>query len=130
MTLPLGAPSARSEKHRDSGIGEPPMVYGPAIPDDFPRTLPLYPGARVTLGGVQTIASGKRSWSLTVETPDPRDRVLVFYGTNLPGFEPASAIDVVDSYLAVWRSPALDLDLLVGRGADGKTTVTLDVEER
>jgi hypothetical protein len=106
------------------------MVYGPAIPDDFPKTLRIYPGGRVTLGGLQTLASGKHGWSLTVETPDPKERVLDFYVKNLPGFTLASDIDLGDSDLSVWRSPAMDLNLLVGRGADGKTTVTLDPVER
>ena len=130
VPLSFGSASALSDRFHDAGLGDAGMVYGSAIPDDFPRTLRLYPGGRVTLGGAQTISFGKRAWSLTVETPDPKDRVLAFYRANLPGFEPASDIDLGDSDLTVWRSPAMDLDLLIGRGADGKTTVTLDVEER
>jgi hypothetical protein len=125
-----GAPLPLPERSRDPGVGLPGMVYSKEIPDDFPRTLPLYPGGRITLGGVRRVPPGKRSWSLTVETPDPKLRVLAFYQANLPGFEPTGGVDVGDSVLAVWRSPPMDLDLYVGKGADGNTTVTLDVEER
>jgi hypothetical protein len=125
-----GNPSPLPERSRDAGAALPGMVYSKEIPDDFPRTLPLYPGGGITLGGVRRAPSGKRSWSLTVETPDPGYRVLAFYQANLPGFEPMSGIDVGASVLAVWRSPQMDLDLYVGKGADGNTTVTLDVAER
>jgi hypothetical protein len=130
VPIPFGPSSPLSEGIHDSGLGDSGMVYGPTIPDDFPRALRLYPGGRVTLGGVQALTSGKRGWSLTVETADSKERVLAFYRSHLAGFEAASDIDLGDSDLSVWRSPGMDLDLLIGRGADGKTTVTLDVEER
>jgi hypothetical protein len=123
-------PSALAEQVREAGIGEAGIVLTSAAPDDFPPTLRLYPGARVTLGGKEPTPTGRRSWTLTVETADSKDQVRAFYRANLPGFTAASDIDLGDSALSVWRSDAFDLELVVGKGADGKTTVTLDVAER
>ncbi len=106
------------------------MVLTPSVPDDFPAALPVYPDSRVTLGGRQLTATGKRSWSLTTETADAKDRVGAYYRDSLPGFAFLSDIHLGDTSLSVRRSDAYDLDLVVGKGSDGKTTVTLDVVER
>jgi hypothetical protein len=122
--------SALSEHFREAGVGEGGLTLTAAMPDDFPPTLRIYPGSHVTLGGKQTTPVGKRSWSLTVETADPKEAVRAYYKANMPGLTPTSDIDLGDSELSVWRSDTLDVDLVVGRGADGKTTVTLDAVER
>jgi hypothetical protein len=61
---------------------------------------------------------------------DAKEKVRAFYASSLPGFERTSDVDLGDSALTVWRSDTLDLELVVGKGNDGKTTVTLDVAER
>ena len=124
-------PAVLAQRAMEAGVDEAGTLYLTSVaPGDFPGALPVYPGSRVTLAGRRTIATGKLAWSLTVETPDSKAQVRAFYDEHLPGFALASDIDLVDSALWVWRSPAYDLDVVVGRGADGMTTVTLHVAER
>jgi hypothetical protein len=123
-------PSLLSEQIREAGLGDGGITLTSSVPEDFPPLLALYPGARVTLGGKQLTSIGKRSWSVTVETPDSRDKVRAYYKASLAQFVPMSDVDLGESALSTWRTPALDLNLVVGKGNDGKTTVTLDVVER
>lgn len=124
-------PSALPEHVPEAGVPEwGGLVLSSVLPDDFPTTVALYPGSHVTLGGHQSMPTGKRAWSVTVETGDSKDQVRAYYREHLPGFKPASDIDLGDSALSVWRGDAYDLEVVVGKGADGKTTVTLDVAER
>jgi hypothetical protein len=124
-------PALLAQRAAEAGVDEAGTLYLTSVaPGDFPGALPVYPGSRVTLAGRRSLADGKLAWSLTVETADSKAQVRAFYDEHLPGFSPASDIDILDSALWVWRSPAYDLNVVVGRGADGKTTVTLDVAER
>src|SRR5258708_2342860 len=72
--LPAG-PSVLSVRALETGLDEGGLTLTSTMPDDFPATLRVYPGARVTLGGRRPTPTGKRSWSLTVETADSKDRV-------------------------------------------------------
>jgi hypothetical protein len=105
------------------------MVLGPTMPDDFPADIPLYPDAGFTIGGRST-AAGKPTWSVTVETSDSKEQVMSEYRRALSAFQSLSNLDLGDSALSVWRNDSYDLILMIGRGTDGKTTVTIDAASR
>jgi hypothetical protein len=105
------------------------MVLERTMPADFPNDIPLYPDAGFTIGG-RAIAAGKPTWSVTVETSDTKEQVMSEYQRTMGGFRMLSDLDLGDSVLSTWRNEAYDVILLVGRGADGKTTVTVNAAAR
>ena len=48
------------------------------LPTDFPRDVPLYPGATVRSAGASAMEL------VVLETPDPRGKLLTFYTAALP----------------------------------------------
>jgi hypothetical protein len=98
-------------------------------PDDFPADIPIYPDAGFTLGGRST-AAGKPTWSVTVETEDSKEQVLSEYRRMFGAFAMLSELEMGLASLSVWRNDSYDVILTIGRGADAKTTVTLNVSQR
>src|SRR5208283_5394795 len=52
------------------------------IPDDFPKTIPVYPGARVNMAARSAGSGGKPAWSLSLETGDEQPKVVAFYASG------------------------------------------------
>src|SRR5580704_13479327 len=38
------------------------------IPDDFPKTIPIYPGAKVNMASRSAADKGRTAWSLSLDT--------------------------------------------------------------
>lgn len=112
------------------GIDGGGMVLVQAMPDDFPKDIPLYPDSTVALGGRVTGPGGKPSWSLTVTTADPKQQAITRYAAVLKGFEKGVDLDMGDSELSVWKNAAYDVIVMYGTSVDGKTTVTLNVASK
>jgi len=110
--------------------GEMQLGVGSSIPADFPKSVPVYPGAKVELAAKSTGANGKPAWSVQLETGDAKDKVLAFYRSGLTGFTKATDMDMGDSAMSVWQSPQYDVTLLIGAGADQKTSITLNAASK
>jgi hypothetical protein len=123
--VPIRPPDAAPGLAPDAGG----MVLGRTMPADFPTDIPLYPDAGFTIGGRAT-AAGKPTWSVTVETGDTKEQVISQYHRMMGSFRMLSDLDLGESALSTWRSDAYDVILVVGRGADGKTTVTINAAAR
>jgi len=97
------------------------MGAGAKIPDDFPKAVPIYPGAKPAFAARSTDPKGKAAWSLQMETPDSKDQVVAYYKGHMSGFTQATTADMGKSAMDVWQSPQLDVTLIVG-GENAKTT--------
>src|SRR5450631_3188294 len=89
---------------------------GGKIPDDFPKAVPVYPGAKVNLA--TRSAKTKPAWSLALVTGDDPEHVMAFYRSHLAGFQSTSDRTLGDTHMSVWQSPELDVTLLVAQAPD------------
>jgi hypothetical protein len=135
--LPLALSFCRSVPEREHGTvdAQPPGEHvvlattdgGTRVPDDFPASVPVYPGAKTTVVTKSGNPQGKPAWSVTLESDDAKDRISSFYKANLKGFTSANEMSVADTTMSVWRSGQYDVTILVGPGASQKTSITLTV---
>jgi hypothetical protein len=102
---------------------------GAKIPDDFPKAVPVYPGAKPSLGA-KSAAAGKDVWTVAMETTDTKDQVVAFYKSNLSGFTQASTMDLGTSTMSVYQSPKLDVTVMAAAQSAGKTEITLNVSTK
>jgi hypothetical protein len=103
---------------------------GTTIPDDFPRSVPVYPGAKATAVTKSRNARGRPAWSVTLESDDAKERVSSYYRTNMKDFAPASEMSLADTTMSVWSNGQYDATILVGPGANQKTAITLTIAQR
>jgi hypothetical protein len=104
---------------------------GSKVPDDFPKTIPVYPGAKVDLSAHATGAKGKPAWSLSLETGDEQAKVVSFYTSAMTSsagkFTKASDLPMGDTEMTVWQSAEYDVTLMISGGAESQTTILLTV---
>jgi hypothetical protein len=93
---------------------------GASIPDDFPKAVALYPGAKPILGAKQSDAKGKAVWTVSEETPDGKDKVVAYYKANMSGFTPTTTMDMGQSSMNVYDSPQYTVSLTIA--AEGNKT--------
>lgn len=98
---------------------------GTKVPDDFPKTIPVYPGAKVDLAAKANNPNGKPAWTLTLETGDSKDQVVAFYEAKMTGFKNASDMSLGDTDMSVWQSAGYDVTLMVNAAGNRKTAITI-----
>src|SRR5579884_1295834 len=98
------------------------------VPDDFPKDVPIYPGAEIDLAAKGT--RGKAAWSVTLEAADPKDRVVAYYRAHMRGFTVVSDVDVGETHMFVWQSPAYDVTVMTDSAGLDKTGITVNVAAR
>ncbi|HEY3818293.1 MAG TPA: hypothetical protein VGL81_14035 [Polyangiaceae bacterium] len=108
------------------------IMIGPSatIPADFPKEVPLYPGAKPQLAVKQANAQGKITWELNLETPDPTAKVTDYYKANTAGYTLATTFDMGTSATRIYQGPKYDITLMVGAESGGKTSITQSVSQK
>ena len=101
---------------------------GGKVPDDFPKAVPVYPGAKVNLA--TRSASAKPAWSLALVTGDDPDHVMDFYRSHLAGFQSASDRTLGETHMSVWQSAQLDVTMVVAQAPDQETSISMTVSSR
>jgi hypothetical protein len=140
-SLALAPSGCRSAPERNSGGADPQVAAeerialtttegGSRIPDDFPVSVPIYPGARTTIVTKSGNARGKPAWSVTLASDDPKERVSSYYKANMKDFTSASEMSLADTTMSVWRNGRYDVTILVGPGANQKTEIALTVAQK
>jgi len=108
-----------------TGIGE-----GATLPDDFPKQVPVYPGAKLQISHADK--SGDPKYALVFDAPDAPDKVVAYYKDELKSFnleqdiagEGARVLLFVDKVQA-----KLNVHLSLSKAKDDITTnVMLNVE--
>ena len=103
---------------------------GSKVPDDFPKTVPVYPGARVNMAGRSPGLNGKMAWTLSLESDDDAGKVGDFYKSKMASFTLASDLDMAGTRMLVWQSAQNDVTLMAGPGNTGGTAFTLTVSAK
>ncbi|HEY8091321.1 MAG TPA: hypothetical protein VIF09_25835 [Polyangiaceae bacterium] len=98
---------------------------GAKIPEDFPKEVPVYPGASPT-ASIKTSEGARPAWTLTFETTDSKDKVAAYYKANLSGFTQKSAMDLGQASILVYSSAKYDVSLTANQQGP-KTEILLAV---
>jgi hypothetical protein len=101
---------------------------GGKVSDDFPKEVPIYPGAKVTLA--TRSAKGKPAWSLALVTGDDTEHVMTFYRSHLAEFQSTSDRTLGETSMSVWQSPQLDVTLVVAQAPSQETSISMTVSNR
>lgn len=101
---------------------------GGKVPEDFPKEVPLYPGAKVNLA--TRSAKGKPAWSLALVTGDDTEHVMTFYRSHLAGFQSTSDRTLGETSMSVWQSAQLDVTLVVAQAPSQETSISMTVATR
>ena len=112
----------------DGGTGTVSVGTGAKIPDDFPATIPMYPGAKPSLAAKTADPRGKAAWSLALETADTKDQVVAFYKTKMSGFAVESSMDMGTTTMNVYKSAQYEVTMMVATesGSAKKTVITIN----
>jgi hypothetical protein len=103
---------------------------GAVVPDDFPKAVPLYPGARVLSAAKSAGAGGRPAWSVVSESSDSTENVRAYFAKHLDGFTLSKETRLPKARMSVWQSASYDVTLMAGNGASGGTTITVSAVER
>jgi len=100
------------------------------VPADFPSAIPIYPGSHPVLAAKQGDAKGKPTWTLSLETPDPTDKITAFYKDKLSSFKLESTADNVGaSAMRIYSSPQYQVVMMIGASGN-KTSISLTVSQK
>jgi hypothetical protein len=100
-----------------------------SVPADFPKDIPIYPGARVTASFSGSGAGGSGEM-VTFETNDPPEKVGAYYKSRLSGrFSNTADMGSSGTHTLVFSdaSGKRSVSLVVSGGSSGPTTVQLTV---
>jgi hypothetical protein len=103
---------------------------GSSLPADFPKSVPIYPGATTGFSSKSADPRGKDVWSVQLESGDSKDKVVAWYKANMGGFTSASDMDLGESSMQVWQSPKLDVTLIIGSEPNAKTSIMLNASSK
>ena len=106
------------------------MGSSATLPDDFPRSVPIYPHATPSFAAKSRDGKGKAAWSVMLETADSKDQVAAFYKSSLTGFTQASTMDMGQSTMSVYQSAKYDVSLMIASESKVKTAITLSVASK
>ncbi len=105
----------------------PGATVSATIPDDFPKIVPIYPGAKVLTASKSAGPAGKGVWTLALDTPDEKNHVYTFFRANLSSFKQATDNIVGTTHTGTWENRQYDLTVTVGDAPDKSTSITMAV---
>ena len=97
---------------------------GLAVPDGFPKDVPVYPGSTVTMS-----MAAKDGMHVALKTADPSGKVVAFYNEKLKasGWEIEATMNTGESSMVSGKKDKRSVVAVTGRDSDG-TTITLTVQ--
>lgn len=113
-------------KTKDKDGRESNVQFGPnsKIPDDFPKNVPVYPGAKIM--STVSLAGGKNGHLITLETADEPPAVIEYYKKNLIGFKNDSELTSGTTSILMMSNAELSVSLSITK-SEGDTLVQLTV---
>jgi hypothetical protein len=117
--------SGRGITFKGNKPGEAITVGTGKVPDDFPKDVPIYPGAKI-IGGAST-GGASPSKSVSLKTEDAPAKVLAFYQSKIP----ASAKKLSNSTTLTYEDGGRRITIFARRGnATDDTFVVLSVTQK
>jgi hypothetical protein len=97
---------------------------GTAIPADFPKSVPVYPGAKVI--AAVAISQGAGGHMLTLTTKDSTTDVLAYYKKNLSSFKQDGELNNADTTILTMSTPELSVSVTATKSdTDNETMIQL-----
>jgi hypothetical protein len=96
---------------------------GTSLPADFPKAVPIFPGAKV----IAVVSMGRKdAYLVTLDTTAPAEDVSAYYKKNLKGFKGESDIALGKTRMLTLAEPGgLNVSLTITPSDDGKTGVQI-----
>lgn len=114
----------------DSGESHVELGEAARIPADFPKTIPIFPGAKI-VAAVDMTDKGKRSHVVTLSADVKPDAVLQFYEQRLPSFGKVDKVSLGGMrVLSAEDGKGTSVNVLVTDGGDGTSTIQLTASQR
>lgn len=88
------------------------QVGGGKVPGDFPKSVPVYPGAKVAASWTSS-KGDKTAHVLTLESDDAPDKVVGYYKANLATLEKKFEMNSGDMSMLQMKDAANKIDLAV-----------------
>jgi hypothetical protein len=101
-----------------------------AAPDDFPKAVPPFPGARVLSAAKSAGSGGRPAWSVVSESSDSTENVRAYFAKHLDGFTLSRETRLPKATLSVWQSASYDVTVMVSKEASGATKIAVSAIER
>jgi hypothetical protein len=100
---------------------------GLALPDGFPKDVPIYPGSTIAVS-----AAVKDGMHVALKTADPSTKVAAFYKEKMKteGWAIEAATNTEESSMLVGKKDKRTLAVMTGRDSDGASVnLTLQTEQ-
>ena len=108
------------QKGPDGKESEVQLGAGSTVPADFPKAVPIYPGAKV-MSSV-TVSQGE-SHMVTLNTKDTTTAVLEYYKKNLGGFKVDGELAGGDTTILTMSNDQLTVSVTATKSSDDGTTL-------
>src|SRR5262245_52275902 len=97
---------------------------GTAVPADFPKAVPLYPGAKLI--AAVAISQGEGGHMLTLTTKDSTTDVLGYYKRSLAGFKTDGELNGADTTILTMSTSDLSVSVTATKSStDNETMIQL-----
>jgi hypothetical protein len=113
-------------KTKDENGKETAIQFGPnsKVPDDFPKAVPIYPGAKIM--STVSLAEGKNGHLITLQTDAEPPTVIEYYKKNLVGFKTDSELGSGTESMLMMSNAELSVSISITK-SEGDTLVQLTV---
>ena len=108
------------QKGPDGKESEVQLGEGSSVPADFPKAVPIYPGAKVM--SAVTVSQGE-SHVVTLNTKDSTQQVLDFYKKNLASFKTDGELTGGDTTMLNVSNDQLTVGVTATKSSDDGTTL-------
>jgi hypothetical protein len=125
-----GQAAAPGQPGVPSPIAMPSAAPGATVPEDFPKVVPIYPGARVVAATKGTGPAGKSAWTVGLVANDEKNVVFTFFRANLSAFKQMSDSVVGPARTGTWQNPQYDVTVTVGDSPDKHTSIAMAVNAK
>jgi hypothetical protein len=100
------------------------------VPADFPKTVPIYPGAKVVAATKTTGPTGKGAWTVGLVSNDDKNIVFTFFRANLSSFKQTTDSTVGPARTGTWQNPQYDVTVTVGDSPDKHASIAMSVNAK
>lgn len=108
------------QKGPDGKETEVQLGAGSSVPADFPKAVPIYPGAKVI--SAVTISQGE-GHMVMLNTSDSTQQVLEYYKKNLSGFKVDGELAGGDTTILTMSNAELTVSVSATKSSDDGTTL-------
>ena len=111
-------------------VAMPASTGSATVPEDFPKIVPVYPGATVVAATKANGPAGKGAWTLGLVTKDDKNLVFTFFRANMSAFKQTTDSVVGPAHTGTWQNGQYDVTVTVGESPDKHTSVAMTVNAK